>query len=50
MTDPRNEHSLIKIYGYEDSDDFGFKEFIYEGVTYDTQREREEAWANNEII
>jgi len=50
MNHPRNEHSLVKIYGYDENDDFGFSTFIYEGNTYDTEAEREQAWANNEII
>jgi len=50
MNHPANEHSLVKIYGYDDTDDFGFSTFVYEGANYDTEEEREQAWANNTIV
>lgn len=50
MNNPRNEHSLIKIYGYDEADDFGFSTFVYEGSSYDTEEEREQIWKDNEII
>ena len=50
MNDPANEHSLVKIYGYDETDDFGFSTFVYEANTYNTEIKREQAWANNEIL
>jgi hypothetical protein len=50
LSSPYNENSLIKIYGYDENDDFGFSTFVYEGSNYDSEEEVEQAWANNEII
>ena len=47
MNDPANDHTLIKIYGYNEVDDFGFETFVYKGGDYDTQEEREQ-WYNQE--
>ena len=49
LNSPYNENSLIKIYGYDENDDFGFKSFVYEGSNYDSEEEVEQAWANNTI-
>ena len=50
LNDPiANEHSLIKIYGYDENDDFGFKTFVYDGSNYDEEHEREEAWKKENL-
>ena len=44
MNHPSTEHSLIKVYGYDDADDFGFETFVYERGDYDTEAEREDRY------
>jgi len=46
MTNPANEVSLVKIYGYDEDDDFGFNTFVYEGSDYDEEKEREQIYEN----
>ena len=46
MTNPANEASLVKIYGYDEDDDFGFNTFVYEGSDYDEEKEREQIYQN----
>jgi len=41
MTNPMNEHTLIKIYGYNEVDDFGFDTFVYKQGEYDSELKRE---------
>ena len=44
MNHPSNAHSLIKVYGYNEVDDFGFETFVYESGDYGTERQREERY------
>jgi hypothetical protein len=44
MNHPTNEHSLIKVYGYDEVDDFGFETFVYERGDYDTEAKREDRY------